>query len=59
MTYDVFCLPWPTAQSRTLSQAWPSRYYLQSFKKSLRGPTHPVPLELGSVSVSQRFMTQP
>lgn len=31
MTYDVFSLHWPTAQTRNVSQAWPSRYYLQSF----------------------------
>lgn len=42
MTYDVFCLCWPEAQTRDVFQAWLSRFYLQSFKSSLRGPTHPV-----------------
>lgn len=42
MTDDVFCLPWPAAQIRNVSQGWPSRYYLQSFKSSLCRPTHPV-----------------
>lgn len=38
MTYDAFCLCWPTAQARNLSHTWPSKYYLQSFKSSLLDP---------------------
>lgn len=59
LTYDVFCLHWPRAQTRNVFQTWPSRCYLQSFRGSLHRATHPVLLQLRSVSIFQRFIIQP
>lgn len=58
LTYDVFCLHWPGAQTRNVFQAWPSRCYLQSFRGLLHSAAHPVLLQLRSVSIFQRFIIQ-